>query len=423
MGRRAATIIGIVLAGLLAVGARADDTLQQIKKKGVLVAGVKFGVPPFGFVDPSSGEFIGYDVDVLSALASKLGVNLKLRRVDQKTRIPALLDGDVDIVAANLTANPDTGKVIAFSEVYLTTGVGFLTRTGTVKTLSDLRGKKIAVGAGTFAEEVVQMAVSGATTVVFDDYRKALQALETGAVDGGAGDASILPALLPMLPSGAFEVPSFRIAEIPYVLGMRRGDPAFLDFVNQTLQGLRQTGELEKLQAKWFQPQASPEEGPVAVAAGVISRKAATPPRFLAVIMKGDFEKGAEVSVFSTKGDFVCKGTVAAVFDDQVYVDVDPAKYEFVRPGFAVGMGVNGAAAKGAILKHQDVLLSVEDQSKAEQQAFEAQREAEGIADEKRRQEEDKLNYQNNLNMKAENARARDNNTYYYNVNRTWRRY
>ncbi len=415
MRKVTATIIGLVIVGLLAGGAQAESTLDQVKKKGVLVAGVKYRVPPFGFLDQSTGQLIGYDVDVVQALADKLGVRLELRPVDQKTRIPSLLSGNVDIVAANLTANPDIGKVIDFSDVYLSTGVGFIAKTGTVKGLQDLLGKKIAVGEGTVAEQVVKTDVANSTVVPFDDYQKGLAALESGEVDAGAGDVSLLPVLLPMLASGRYEVLPFQIAEIPYVLGVRQGDKAFLDFVNETVQAMKQAGELEKLHAKWFRP-ADPATGEkrVASAAGVISRKAAVRPRFVAVILRGEFDQDAEVSVFSTSGEFVCTGTVASVFDDQIYVDVDPAKYEFVKPGFAVGMDVNQSAAKDAILKHQDVLKSVQAESKEEADALAAQREAEGIADEQRRKEADAAAYQNDLRIKAERIRDRDNNNYYY---------
>ena len=431
MNRVTATIIGLLLAGLLAGGAQAADTLKQVKEKGELVVGVKYRVPPFGFLDDATGELVGFDVDVAKAIAAKLGVKLKLQPVDQKSRIPLLLDGSVDLVAANVTPNPDTGMVIAFSEVYLTTGVGFLTRTGTVKSIGDLGRKKIAVGKGTVAEQAVNDSLSSATAVSFDDYHPALQALKDGSVDLGAGDVSILPVLLPMLPKGEWEVPPFQIAEIPYVLGMRRGDPGFLDFVNQTVRELQKSGELQKTYAKWFQAQpeaqaASPAgDGPVAEAAAVISRKAATPPRFVAVIMRGEFEENAKVSVFSTSGEFICDGTVAAVFDDQIYLDVDPTKYEKVRSGFAVGMGVNMAAAKGAIMKHQDVLMDVKEQSKEDAATVAAEIDSEARAGEARDAAADKAKYDASLQtQKYNNTVERDRNTNgnYYRGNRGYRR-
>ncbi|MDF1555852.1 MAG: transporter substrate-binding domain-containing protein [Deferrisomatales bacterium] len=418
MRKVTAAIIGLLLAGLLAGPAQAADTLKKVKEKGELVVGVKYRVPPFGFLDDATGELVGFDVDVAKAIASKLGVKLKLQPVDQKSRIPLLLDGSVDLVAANVTPNPDTGMVVAFSEVYLTTGVGFLTRTGTVKSIGDLDRKKIAVGKGTVAELAVGDSLSGATAVPFEDYRPALEALTDGSVDAGAGDISILPVLLPLLPKGEWEVPPFQIAEIPYVLGMSRGDPGFLDFINKTVGEMQESGELQKFYEKWFRPpveaQAPAGDGPVAEAAAVISRKASTPPRFVAVIMRGEFEEKAPVSVFSTSGEFICNGTVAAVFDDTIYVDVEKDKYGQVRSGFAVGMGVNMEAAKGAVLKHQDVLMDVKEQSKEEAAAVAAEIDAEAKAKEARDAAADKAKFDASLQtQKYNNTVERDRNSNY----------
>ena len=416
MGRKIAAIIGFVIAGLLVGGAHAEDAIQRIKKKGVLVVGVPYDLPPFGFFDPDVGGLAGYDVDAANTLAEILGVRLELKPIDAKTRIPALLGGHVDLVAGNLTADPDIGKVIAFSDVYLTTGVGFIAKKGSVRGLKDLKGKKIAVGTNTVAHDSVEDSIPGAIAVVFDDLYPALDALESGSVAAGAGDSSILPVLLPMLPEGAFEVLPFQIAELPHVVGVRRDDKALLDFLNQTIQEMHKNGRLEGLYSKWFQAQPQPEaqeEGPAAAAAAVISRKAATRPRFVAVILRGEFLKGAEISVFSTDGEFVSTGTVASVFADEIYLDVDPEKYEFVRSGYAVGMHVNQAKAKTAILEHQDVLKSVRSQAEEDAKRVAAEIDAEGKAQEQRRAEADKMAYQQDLAAKTIRARDRDNRYYY----------
>ena len=69
---------GVDSALLLALAA---DTLEEVKKKGVLVAGVKDSTPPFGFYDRKAGEIIGYEIDLLKVMAKKLGVRLALKPV------------------------------------------------------------------------------------------------------------------------------------------------------------------------------------------------------------------------------------------------------------------------------------------------------------------------------------------------------
>jgi len=103
---------------------------------------------------------------------------------------------------------------------------------------------------------------------------------------------------------------------------------------------------------------------------------------------------------------------VTSVYDEQIYVDVDPAKYDSVKAGFAVGMNVNMEAAKAAILKHQNVLKSVQAESKKEQEAYVSQprrrgsRRSRGYRADQKRQES---------RLRVEEERANNNNEYYYN--------
>lgn len=414
MRRRSLAVLAFLLVATWAVGAAAAGTLDAVKQKGVLTVGVKFRVPPFGFVDTTTGEISGFDVDVAKFIASKLGVKLQLKPVDQGSRIPELLEGNIDLIAANLTKGPNTAKVIDFSDPYVITGQGFIAKVGTVKSLADLEGKTIGVNAASSSEAGVRSALPSAKVVGFTDIKKALEALQSGEIDAGSGDSTLLPLLIPMLPAGAFEIPPVQISEVSYSLGLRKGDKDFLAAVNQALKDLEQSGEAKKLADKWFQPpkETAPASAPAAKAAGAITRRAATPPRVVAVVLKGVFLEGADVTVFTPDGAVYSQGKVAAVLGDEIYVDVEAEKFRGVQPGFAVGMNVEAGAAKDAIAKHQDVLTSVRDESKAEEEAFAKQKEQEGIAKEQRDVEADQKRYENKLAIERE--RATDNNEYYY---------
>jgi polar amino acid transport system substrate-binding protein len=419
--------MGVVLFCLLSGVATAADTLDTIKERGTLIVGVKHQVPPFGFLDETTGKLAGYDVDLATALAKQLGVKLELRPVEQQRRISALLEGRVDLIAANLVADADVGKVISFSDGYLLTGVGFITRKGEVSELKDLRGKKIGVMAGSFAEQAVISDLPGSAAIAFDDLWDLVAALEDGTLDAGAGDMSILPAVEPSLTAGKYESPAFHIEETPYVVGMRQGDKALMDFVNQALQKMQDEGELKAIFDRWFWDEdegegKAAEDGAVGTAAGVIVRRATTPPRFLAVVMKGVFEEGEEVSIFNTQGDFVCNGLVGRVFGEEVYIAADFDKHTSVLPGFAVGAGVNMEAAKEAILKHQDILTGVATQSEADKQALLEEINEEAKAEEARRNEKDMMNHRSHQVQKAQRNSYR-NNSKYYRSSRYSRRY
>ena len=248
-------LLALMFAASLGGSAWAGDTLAEIKKKGVLVAGVKDSAPPFGFIDEKTREIIGYDVDFSKAIAKRMGVKLDIKPVTSATRMPQLIAGNVDLVAATMTITPERAKQIDFSYVYFLTGQKFLTKKGSVKKLADMEGKKIGTAKGTTSEQNVKKAIPSATVLSFDDYPSAFLALQQGKVVAVTTDESMLAGLLGKAPNkNAFEIPDLRISDEPYGLGVRKGDKALLDFVNATLLEMEKSGEAAKIFTKWFGP-------------------------------------------------------------------------------------------------------------------------------------------------------------------------
>jgi polar amino acid transport system substrate-binding protein len=238
-----------------ALAAPPADTLAEIKKKKVLVAGVKDSLPPFGYIDEKTRAIIGYDVDFVKAIADKLGVKLELKPVTSASRMPQLTEGNIDIIAATMTKNAERAKVIDFSVTYFFTGQKFITKKGTIKTLKDLEGKKIGTAKGSTSEQNVKKALPTATVLSFDDYPQAFLALQQGKVQAVTTDEAILAGILAKAPNKEqFEIPNIQISDEPYGLGMRKGDKNFVDFVNKTILEMEKSGEAKKIFDKWFGP-------------------------------------------------------------------------------------------------------------------------------------------------------------------------
>lgn len=258
MNRKRGWLFAVTLALALTLPAQAADTLGKIKQRGALVCGVKDSLPPFGYVDEKTRRIVGYDVDFCRALADKLNVKLQLKAVTSASRIPQLQEGNVDLIAATMTKTPERAKQIAFSHTYFRTGQKFLVKTGTVRRLEDMAGKKIATAKGSTSEQNVRNALPSATVLAFDDYPQAFLALNQGKVIAVTTDESILAGILAKVPDKtAFEIPDIRISEEPYGLGMRKNDGAFVDFVNRTLLELERSGEAARIFDKWFGPQSA----------------------------------------------------------------------------------------------------------------------------------------------------------------------
>jgi polar amino acid transport system substrate-binding protein len=252
------TIIALVMALISFFSGpalAAQDTVAKVKQKGVLVAGVKDSLPPFGYVDEQTRQIVGYDVDFVKAIADKLGVKLELKAVTSASRMPQLTEGNIDIIAATMTKTPERAQQIDFSNSYFLTGQKFLVKKGTVKNLADLAGKKIGTAKGSTSEQNASKAVPSATVLSFDDYPQAFLALQQGKVFAVTTDESILAGILGKAPSKEqFEIPDLRISDEPYGLGMRKGDKAFVDAVNNTLLEMEKSGQAKQIFEKWFGP-------------------------------------------------------------------------------------------------------------------------------------------------------------------------
>ncbi|MCL1927043.1 MAG: transporter substrate-binding domain-containing protein [Syntrophorhabdaceae bacterium] len=233
------------------------NTLASIKAKGVLVAGVRGTAPPFGTVNPNTKMNEGYDVDFVLYLAKKLGVKAEFRIVTAVNRIPLLMDGSIDILAAALTITPERTQQIDFSHAYFMTGKKFLAPTGMFKSLIEFNGKKVGTSRGSTSERVMVAVLPTAEIVPFDDYPKAVVALQQKKIHAVATDEAILAGQLYLLEKnpatrGKFEIPDLRVSTELYGLGIRKGDTNFLEFVNKTLIEMEESGEAKAIFQRWF---------------------------------------------------------------------------------------------------------------------------------------------------------------------------
>lgn len=238
-------------AAITFAGAQAqDNTIAKIKARGKLLAGVKFDTPPFGFLDDKN-QPVGFDIDLMRKIAEHIGVPVELISVTSPTRIPMLVSGNVDVVAASMTHTRERDKTIDFSITYYTGGQSLLVpNTSTIAGLKDLEGKQVSVQQGTTLEKNIAAAAPKAQVVAFKDYNSAWLALGQGRVDALTGSLNILQGFAKDNPNVKIVGELFSIE--PFGIGIRQGDSALRDEINFTLQDLWTSGAYTELYRKWF---------------------------------------------------------------------------------------------------------------------------------------------------------------------------
>jgi polar amino acid transport system substrate-binding protein len=231
--------------------------LERVRERGRLVAGVTSSAPPFGFVDQVTKDLVGFEVDICHFIADTLGVDLELRPVTPDTRIPAIVQGTVDLVAARLAHRFSLEQEIDFSIAYFMDGQRLLVPASKpIGTAEELAGRKIAVVKGSPAGESVLARQPKADILAYEGYAQALEALEKGRVDALCSDATILLALRnsAAAPSDLL-VAGEPLSRQPLAIGIAENDSRFRDAINLALARMASSGEYDRIYSKWFGPQ------------------------------------------------------------------------------------------------------------------------------------------------------------------------
>ncbi|MGE8658620.1 MAG: ABC transporter substrate-binding protein [Achromobacter sp.] len=245
------------LAAALAPAAHAD-TLQDIKARGKFICGTLGTAEPFSFQDPKTRAIVGYEVDMCQAVADSLGVPLELKLIAVEARIPELIAGRVDVVAANLGWSPERAQQIDYSHQHFVSLQKVLARASDkdLKAPADLAGKRVSAVRGSSSEQGARKFIANVEPVTFKDPSGAFLALQQGKVSGFVGSELMLVKLKQQAASSAVPAKILEPALFvePWGMGVRRGDTAMLNRVNQVLDGLEASGKAAQIFDKWFGP-------------------------------------------------------------------------------------------------------------------------------------------------------------------------
>lgn len=245
----------LVLATLVCIGASSAaqaDQIADIKARGKLICGTMGTMEPFSFQDPATRQTVGYEVDLCRAIADKMGVALELKLLAVEARIPELVQNRVDVLSAALGYSDERAKQIDYSLTSFVSRQMLMVKADSgFKTLEQLKEKKISAPKGSSSERYVRALFPEANLLTFQDPPSAFLALQQSKVSAFVLSELGLINFIRQA-GGGFELIQQPVAIEFWGLGVRKGEPAFLALVNETLKGLEASGEGEKIFAKWF---------------------------------------------------------------------------------------------------------------------------------------------------------------------------
>jgi glutamate transport system substrate-binding protein len=218
----------------------AGTTMAELNEAGAITIGTKYDQPGFGLLNPS-GTPEGFDVEIGKIIAAKLGIpedGIKYVETVSANREPFIQNGQADIVVATYTINDKRKEVVDFAGPYYVAGQDIMVAAGNPLGIAgpeDLAGKNVCSVEGSTPAENIRTKYPEATLTLFDVYSKCADALTNGQVDAVTTDNVILTGLVAGNPDG-FELVGNPFTEEPYGIGLAKGDQAFRDFINDTLE-------------------------------------------------------------------------------------------------------------------------------------------------------------------------------------------
>jgi ABC-type amino acid transport substrate-binding protein len=245
-------IVSVCLIFCLVVPSMAGG-LEDARRRGRLLAGVKTDFPPFGYTDPA-GEIQGFDADLARNLGRALfddEPGVELVPVTSGGRIPLLYGELIDVIIATMTITEDRQRVLDFSTPYFVTGSMLLApKDSSIQSVQDLAGKRVAVVEGAVQQVDLPLIAPEAKPVAFKALPEALQALRTKQVDALCQDDVAVLAAARMNPDLRIAGKSF--LPRPYAMAVRKGDRKLLDWLNAQLEKMKADGTIQRLRRKHF---------------------------------------------------------------------------------------------------------------------------------------------------------------------------
>jgi polar amino acid transport system substrate-binding protein len=250
----AAGILGTALAG---EPTRVAPVLDRILAKKELVVGTAADMPPLNMT-LKDGKIVGMEIDIATMMANSIEVKLNLKTMRFSDLLPALQAGQVDLILSGMTMTPLRNAQVAFVGPYFASGKSVLIKQEKVTSLQNtemMNNPNVTVAAlkGSTSQQFVERFAPKAKLVPTDDYDQAIAMVLEGKVLAMVADFPICNvSVLRYLDKGLTTLKSPLNYE-PLGIALSPGDPLFLNWAQNFVTNLVNSGELSLLQRKWFE--------------------------------------------------------------------------------------------------------------------------------------------------------------------------
>ncbi len=246
-------------AALFATAASADGHLPDLDGREVVVV-TENAYPPLQFVDPSSGDAVGWEYDAMAEIAERLNIEVTYENISWDAMIAAVGEGQFDLGMTGITIREDRAEVVDFSDPYMRSEMVMMVR-GDEDRFSD---------ASEFAanDDLLMAAQPGTTPFyvgvcdvldgdepnprikLFETFGAGVQALRTGDVDlvltdGTAGEGYVSAS------EGGLKIIGEKLGTEDFGFIFPKGSDLVTP-MNAAIADMKADGTIDALNKKWF---------------------------------------------------------------------------------------------------------------------------------------------------------------------------
>jgi polar amino acid transport system substrate-binding protein len=232
------------------------STIEKILKRGELRVGFESGYVPFEMTN-KKGKFVGFDMDYARRLAKVMGVKFVPVNTAWDGIIPALMTDKFDIIMGGMTITQERNLKILFADPYIVVGQAILLNkkhAGTVKSYKDLNDPKYILTSrlGTTGEQAIKKFIPKATYKSFETEADAGLEVINGKADAIVYDLPFIGFLYGSQGKDKTVFLSDPFTYEPLAWAINKGDPDFLNFLNNFLRQTKGDGFYDRLFKKWI---------------------------------------------------------------------------------------------------------------------------------------------------------------------------
>ena len=234
---------------------KVDNSLEELKARGVFVLGLDASFPPLGFTD-EDGNIVGYDIDLAKEVSKRLGVEFKAQPIDWDAKEMELSTGKIDCIWNGFTMNGREDSYTWTVPYVDNSQVFVVAEAAGIATQADLAGKVVGVQkdssalAALNAEDGTALRDSFAQLIEFADYNTAFMDLEAGAIDAVAMDIGVANYQIESR-GGGYVILDEYLATEQYGVGFLLGNEELKNTVETTLFEMKEDGTFDAIAEEW----------------------------------------------------------------------------------------------------------------------------------------------------------------------------